>query len=1206
LDSCGGLRKAQLKVPSLGRDAERCRAEDAARWTAERSALLSNTAARLLATADPQRAVEDLCRKVMGFLDCDAFFNYLLDEKSGRLRLNACAGVHKETAQAIEWLDKGIAICGCVARDGRPVNAECIQSSAAPETQLVKSLGIEAYCCHPLMAHGRVIGTLSFGTRSRQSFEVAEVEVMAEVANLVSMAMGRIQADKALRAAEARFRGVYEHALAGIAIADREGNFVQCNPAFCDLVGYAQDELVGRLFSSLIHPEDRARDFGLWRRLLTKEASSFEVEGRYIKKDGQPVWVRKTVSSLPGDDGEPAFFVALAVDITERKKAEEALREGEAKLTRDAAALQRLNEASSRLWRAQTLQEGLDEMLGAAVELLGADMGNVRLFDAKRGVLRIAATRGLDPSFADTFGEVPHDAHPAFASALLHGSRIVVEDVEADSFPSLRIAASKAGFRAFQGTALITRDGESLGVLTTHFRKPHRPSEQDLQRLDLYARQAADFIERCRSDERLRESEARYRMLHESLRDAFVQVAMDGRIVECNDLYCQMLGYTCEEIRALTYQTLTPERWHDFEERVVREQILPRGYSDVYEKEYRRKDGSVIPVELRTMLSRGAAGQPSAMWAIVRDISERKNAETALKESEKRFRSTFENAAVGVAQASPDGKWLRVNRRFCEILGYTAEELLSKTIQDVTHPADREADLAQIRRVTSGEIDSFSLDKRFIRKDGSPVWTRVTTSCVRRADGAIDYGIGIIEDISEEKRAEEVLRRQARMLDLSREAIFSWKLGGAIESWNAGAEALYGYSRGEAVGRISHELLATRHPGGMAAIGNQLEKTGQWRGELFHRAKNGRLALVESSLQVLREGQDKLVLETNRDITDRKAAEEQLRRSEEKFRGIFEHAGTGIAITDLEGRFQSCNPAYSATLGYTEEELRRLQFPNLIHPDDRESNMVDIRRLLAEEIPSFEVLNRYLGKGGNVLWVHKHVSLLRDGAGKPTHIVALVTDMTERKDYENHIGMLLREVNHRAKNMLALVQAIARQTAATSPGDFVDRFGERVRALAASQDLLVRHEWKGVDLGELVRLQLAHFKDLIGSRIDVRGPSLLISASAAQTIGMAVHELSTNAGKYGALSASEGRVEVDWRLESAGGGEAQFAMSWRERGGPPVAAPSHSGFGSTVIGPMAQIGLNAEIQLKYDEEGLNWRLLCPAENVLEGSAAHPV
>src|SRR5208337_2317072 len=185
------------------------------------------------------------------------------------------------------------------------------------------------------------------------------------------------------------------------------------------------------------------------------------------------------------------------------------------------------------------------------------------------------------------------------------------------------------------------------------------------------------------------------------------------------------------------------------------------------------------------------------------------------------------------------------------------------------------------------------------------------------------------------------------------------------------------------------------------------------------------------------------------------------------------------------------------------------------------------------------------------------------------------TDITERKRQEEQIRLLMHEVNHRAKNMLALVQAIARQTVAATPADFIGSFEERIRALSSSQDLLVRNEWKGVDLAQLIRSQLAHFKDLIGTRIRLRGPALLVSASAAQTIGMALHELATNAGKYGALSTREGRVEIEWSLDRAEANKETFALSWRETGGPAVRAPSKGGFGSTVICILAEANLNA-------------------------------
>ena len=249
-------------------------------------------------------------------------------------------------------------------------------------------------------------------------------------------------------------------------------------------------------------------------------------------------------------------------------------------------------------------------------------------------------------------------------------------------------------------------------------------------------------------------------------------------------------------------------------------------------------------------------------------------------------------------------------------------------------------------------------------------------------------------------------------------------------------------------------------------------------------------------------------------------------------------------------------------------------------------------------MPSIEVTNRYVHKRGKPLWVHKYVSLLRDASCRPTSFIVLVIDITEQKRQEEQIKLLMSEVNHRSQNLLALVLAIARQTVATTPDDFVDRFQERILALSVSQDLLVRNKWKGVHLDKLARSQLAHFNDLISARIKISGPPLLVSASAAQTLGMALHELATNAGKYGALSGDAGRVEITWGVEHEGPGDT-FLMSWRERGGPIVKAPAQNGFGSTVIGQMVEMSLNGVVNLDYEPSGLAWRLQSPLGGVLE-------
>ena len=211
-----------------------------------------------------------------------------------------------------------------------------------------------------------------------------------------------------------------------------------------------------------------------------------------------------------------------------------------------------------------------------------------------------------------------------------------------------------------------------------------------------------------------------------------------------------------------------------------------------------------------------------------------------------------------------------------------------------------------------------------------------------------------------------------------------------------------------------------------------------------------------------------------------------------------------------------------------------------------------------------------------------------------------VLDRTEaHKQAEQQIRLLMNEVNHRSKNLLSVVMAIAQQTAASSPQEFVKKFSSRVQALAVNHDLLVKSQWRSIDLSELIGGQLAHFGDLVGKRILFNGPPVRVSSAAAQSIGMVVHELSTNTVKYGALSGEQGRIEIAWKIENSSA-EPLFSINWTECGGPPIATPTHRGFGTTVVTKMVKMGLDGDTALEYSSSGLIWRLTCPLKNVLEG------
>jgi PAS domain S-box-containing protein len=550
--------------------------------------------------------------------------------------------------------------------------------------------------------------------------------------------------------------------------------------------------------------------------------------------------------------------------------------EGE-NLTRDQDAALRLQQISSMLIREGSNGALYHHVLDAAVELMFAHMGSLQVFHPERGELRLLAERGFHPESAAYWEWVRLDSGSTCGMALSAGCRVIVPDIEASEAMAGTAdldAFRRSGIRAVQSTPLVARSGRLLGMISTHWRKPHRPTGRELQTLDVLARQAADLIERNEVEAALSESKEQFRWLAsivESSDDAIVSKSLDGVIKSWNKGAEQLFGYSAEEVIGKSITILSPPE----------------------------------------------------------------------------------------------------------------------------RPHEEDAILGRIRR--GDRIDHYETVRR--RKDGSLIDVSLTISPVRDAEGKVIGASKIARDIIERKRERELLQRQADLIDQSHDAIFTWKIAGGIVYWSKGAERLYGYTAEEAIGRSSHELLRTRSPVPMQEIEWQITREGSWYGELTHTTRDGRTVVVESRHVRVQYSGEAYALETNRDITERKAQEE-------------------------------------------------------------------------------------------------------------------------------YAHLLTREVNHRVKNILGVVSAIAHRTAAKNPHDFVERFSQRIQALSANQDLLIRNEWKGVDVKDLVRAQLAHFASLIDSRIAVRGPRLRLKPEASQAIGLALHELATNAGKYGALSTNEGRVDI--------------------------------------------------------------------------------
>jgi two-component sensor histidine kinase len=234
-----------------------------------------------------------------------------------------------------------------------------------------------------------------------------------------------------------------------------------------------------------------------------------------------------------------------------------------------------------------------------------------------------------------------------------------------------------------------------------------------------------------------------------------------------------------------------------------------------------------------------------------------------------------------------------------------------------------------------------------------------------------------------------------------------------------------------------------------------------------------------------------------------------------------------------------------------------------------------------------------------IRWHDLHIEPLRNEVGDVVGLTCASVDVTERKEGEAHLRLLLRELTHRSKNLLAVIQAMARQTArhTGSVETFLTQFGARLQALAASHDLLIRESWYGASLGELVRSQLGVYLDGLAAQVSIEGPAIAIKPEAAQNLGLALHELAVNAAKFGALSVPSGRVAITWsRLENVDGSAVE--LDWRETLGPKVKARRRKGFGSMVIERNLARALDAKVELEFDPDGLHCHIVIPANQIL--------
>jgi len=305
---------------------------------------------------------------------------------------------------------------------------------------------------------------------------------------------------------------------------------------------------------------------------------------------------------------------------------------------------------------------------------------------------------------------------------------------------------------------------------------------------------------------------------------------------------------------------------------------------------------------------------------------------------------------------------------------------------------------------------------------------------------------------------------------------------------------------------------------------------------------------------------------------------EELHRSEARLRSIFEHAAVGIARVAVDGCFLEVNDRFIEIAGWPRDALLAGGFQQITHPEDLDADLAHVAALLSGDSDTYVMEKRYVRQDGASVWVRLTVCLVRDAADRPDHFVAIIDDITQQKRTQETRDLLMREVDHRARNALMVVQSVVRLTSADEPAHFREKVLGRVDALARAQSSLSRSNWSGSTVEEVVSQEARSLAAPTCWRAE--GREIRLTPEQVQPLSMILHELGTNATKYGALSAAGGKVIVKWDA-----GQEGWRLRWTEQGGPAVRAPQTSGFGTRLIQRLA-VELGGRIATEWRREGL--------------------
>ncbi|MFL6373485.1 MAG: PAS domain S-box protein [Pyrinomonadaceae bacterium] len=876
--------------------------------------------------------------------------------------------------------------------------------TAARYEEVYEPADERSYVAVPLMRDGKWVASLWISCNSPHDWSDADVRLLEMIGERAWFAVEKTRNEASLRDKEAELQTLTDTTPLVLVRCDRDLTYKFINKAGAALFNLEPEEVVGRYIPELLGDEAWSRIESQVEKVLRGERVEYDVELSYPTGTH---WMR--VNYVPERDpsGTVTGWIASLMDITEVRNANEMVQ-------RDLADMSRLRELGATFATGADIQTLYDKIVEASIALMQANAGTLQLYDNTTGQLEIISSRGFEDGFIERFRRMNADSNSFSGRALRERKRVLVDlnvRPEADPDGTLR-AHVEAGFRTAQSVPLISRRGGAIGMLTTHWSKQHRPSERELGFMELLARQAADLISRKIYEDRLRESDERFRMAQ----GAGGVGIWDWNVVEGRTYWSETTWdfYGEPPNSADPNEDFWTLHLHPEDRERVRQNLVDTIVSRTnnYRDEFRilRRDGTILWIESNASITRDNGGRATRVFGVNIDITDRRLAEERIRASAQQLRLVTDAMPALISYVDRHERFRFANQTYSVWFGRAPEELIGKKVQEVFGDEIYAIIQEQVAATLKGEEVAFDTELKYPKGDRRFVHISYTPDF--DVDGNVRGYFALTTDLTELRRSQELLRSSEEKLGLMMEtftdyAIMTLDTKGIVDSWNEGAKLIFGYEESEIIGQPGDILFL---PEDIASgVPEEEMKTAREKGrakdERWHMRKDGTRFYASGVMMPLYLGKTLTgYAKIASDLTERQRQKEELERAHSELElrvaeRTRELAESNRALID-EAKARSAAEEQRIQLLHrlvTSQEMERRRIARDIH-DQLGQRMTGLRLKL-------ESLRSVVGTEGDI----------------PSRVKRL-QEITERLDSE--VSFLAWELRPTVLDDLGLVEAL--------------------------------------------------------------------------------------------------------------------------------------------------------------------------------------